>query len=153
MIRFVEARLTCPVTRADDNKWPAAEPVRVSRGALRRCRLCHACNETTMGECQPLGQLPRRLVGRGSVKRHHGRWHARQSPELRAPSVADGRYLDVVRAPANSLFESMNVHVVCVREEAFEEHRTASILRRRDIGSSEADHEGGRHAIVTTVHT
>jgi hypothetical protein len=74
-----------------------------------------------MGECQPFGQLVRRLVRRRSVKRHHGCWHAWQSLELRAPSVADGRYLDVVRAPANSLFESMNDHVVFVREETFEE--------------------------------
>ena len=114
------------------------------RALSRRGWFWHGCNdETTMCQCQPLRQLPCRLVRRRSIKRHHRRRHARQPPELRAPSVADGRYLDLVRAPADSLFEAMNVHVVFVREELFEEHRTASILRGRDIRSSEADHEGG----------
>jgi hypothetical protein len=74
-----------------------------------------------MRQRQPIRQLPCRLVRRRPVKRHHGGWHAGQSLKLRAPAVADGRYFDVVRAPANSLFECMNDHVVFVREEAFEE--------------------------------
>jgi hypothetical protein len=65
-----------------------------------------------MRQCEPLGQLSRRFVWRLPIEGHHRRRHAGPSPQLRAPSVADERDLDLVRAPANDFFESMNDHVV-----------------------------------------
>jgi hypothetical protein len=65
-----------------------------------------------MGERQPLGQLPRRFIRRLPIEGHHRRGDARPSPQLRTPSVVDGRDLDLVRAPANDFFVSMNVHVI-----------------------------------------
>ena len=84
---------------------------------------------------QPLGELTRRLVGRLPVEGHHGGWHPGNAPELRAPAVGDGRDLNLVRATADSLFESMNRHV-CMSE------WETRILRSRLERSSEAGREG-----------
>ena len=114
----------------------------------------HSCNDTTtMCQRQPLGKLARRLIGRGSIKGHHCSWHARQSPELRAPTVADRRYLDVVRTAANGLFEAMNDHLVLSERKRSSSNQTASILRGRDIQSSEAARESAVHTVVTLSTT
>lgn len=60
---------------------------------------------------QPLREQTGGFVRRRSVERHHRRGESRRAAQLRAPSVADGRDLDVVRAPANRFEEAMNCHV------------------------------------------
>ena len=65
-----------------------------------------------MGEREPIGQVLGGFGRREAIERHHGRRNARCAHELRAPSVADGHDLDGVRAPADSLFETMNNHSV-----------------------------------------
>lgn len=61
---------------------------------------------------EPVRQLARRFVWRLSVERHHRRRDARDAAQLGAPPVADGCYLDVVRAPADGFFETMHGHCV-----------------------------------------
>lgn len=92
--------LTYPVTPRSYSWWSSG------RGGRR---------EPLMGEHEPLGQQPRRLIRRLTVKRHHGGWHAGSPSQLRPPPVADRRDLDVVRTAANGFFEAMNVHVCDVR--------------------------------------
>jgi hypothetical protein len=70
-----------------------------------------------MRQHQPLRQVPRRFVWRRSVERHHRRWKTRRATKLRAPSVADGHDLDVVRTPANGFVEAMDCHVCLVSRE------------------------------------
>jgi len=89
---------------------------------------------------QPLGQVAGGFVRRRSVERHHRRWKARGAGELGAPSVADGRDLDVVRTPANRFVESMNSHVCSMSGEV----KRNEILRSRSRRSSEADREDSR---------
>jgi len=70
-----------------------------------------------MRQHQPLRQVPRRFVWRRSVERHHRRGKTRRATKLRAPSVADGHDLDVVRTPANGFVEAMNCHVCLMSRE------------------------------------
>src|SRR5688572_26722656 len=63
-----------------------------------------------MGEGEPLGELSRGLVGGRPVKRHHRGRNARHAQQLGAPTVADEHHLNEVRAPADSLFESVKGH-------------------------------------------
>jgi hypothetical protein len=88
--------------------------------------------QTPMGEGEPVGQLLRRLVRGGAIKRHHRCRHPGLPPQLRTPSVADGHHFDLVRAPANGLFESMNDHVVWSARNVFETIERRPILRGRD---------------------
>ena len=100
------------------------------RGQARDCRDDQGCHDVPIrllygrwasgGGCRreplvrerkPLRQQPRRLGRRLTVERHHGGRHAGPAAQLRTPPVADGRHLDLVRAPANGLFEAMNGHV------------------------------------------
>ena len=76
-------------------------------GVLNRGRQAPAVSQR-----QPLHELAGGLVGGMPVEGHHRRRHARRSSQLRAPSVADGRNLDLVGAPANGLFETMNDHLL-----------------------------------------
>jgi hypothetical protein len=92
-----------------------------------------------MSQRKPLGQLSRRFVRRLPIEGHHRRRHAGPSPQLRAPSVADGRDLDLVRTPANDFFESMNDHVMFFREEGCSRD---VILRSARARASEAAREG-----------
>ena len=62
-----------------------------------------------MRKRQPLREKPRSFVWCRSVERHHRRWEARRAAQLRAPSVADGRHLDVVRPPANRFVEAKSL--------------------------------------------
>jgi hypothetical protein len=61
-----------------------------------------------MGQAKPICQLLGGLVWCLPVERHHGRWHPGAAQQLRAPPVADGHHLDVVRTAANSLLKAMN---------------------------------------------
>ena len=63
-----------------------------------------------MREGQPPREASRRFIGCLPVEGHHGCGYSWRATELSAPTVADGRDLDVVRAPANSLLEAMNRH-------------------------------------------
>ena len=63
-----------------------------------------------MRKRQPFHQLSRGFFGSFSVERHHRRRKARRAAELRAPSVADGSYLDLVRPPADDFLVAMNRH-------------------------------------------
>src|SRR3990167_1054039 len=76
-----------------------------------------------MGEGEPRGQLTGGLAGRGPVERHHGTGDAGRAGQLRAQRVADGTYLDQVRAPADGFFEVMNVHDRNVGSERLEPPR------------------------------
>ena len=67
--------------------------------------------DAAMRQRKPFGELAGGLVRARAVERHHRRRHARASAQLGPPPVADGRDLDVVHAPANGLFETMNGHV------------------------------------------
>ena len=72
--------------------------------------LRRGCRLTTMGEREPVGQVLGGL-GRGeTIKGHHRRRNARRAHELGPPSIADGHDLNGVRAPADSLFETMSNH-------------------------------------------
>jgi hypothetical protein len=64
-----------------------------------------------MRERQPRGQLTGRLLWGLAVKGHHGGGHARLPQQLGAPPIADGRDFDLVRAPADVLFEVVNDHL------------------------------------------
>ena len=91
-----------------------------------------------MGQRQPVGQMCGRFIRRGAVKRHHGCClPAGHQPKLRPPSVADGPYFDLVRAPANRLVEAMNVHVGLSERMYRGSNETATILRACDVQSSE----------------
>jgi hypothetical protein len=92
-----------------------------------------------MGERQPLGEVLGGFVRRLPIKGHHRRRHAVPPPQLRTPSVADGHDLDLVRAPANHFFKSMNGHVIFVREEDWSRRVILRIGRAR---ASEAAREG-----------
>ena len=59
-----------------------------------------------MRERQPLREPARSFVWCRSVERHHCVWEAWRATELRAPSVADGHDLDVVRTPVNRFVEA-----------------------------------------------
>jgi len=64
-------------------------------------------------EGEPPRQQVRRFVGRLPVERHQGTGASRTAPDLRTPLVpADARYLDVVVAAIDGLFETMKVHGV-----------------------------------------
>lgn len=82
----------------------------VQRAVYYRGPLCRRCL-AAMGERQPVGQLLRGFVGGLPVERHHGSWDTGGPKELCAPTVADRRDLDEVRAPGNGLFEAMCGHV------------------------------------------
>ena len=73
-------------------------------GCAGRC--CR--REALVRQRQPLPQVAGGFVGRLAIKRHHGRRHARAAAQLRPPTVADQRDLDLVRATANGFFEVMN---------------------------------------------
>jgi hypothetical protein len=79
--------------------WPALD------GGYRLRRLATVC------ERQPGGQLVGSLFRGRPVERHHRRGYPSGAAELGTPTVADGRYLDVVRTPTDSFFEMMNDHV------------------------------------------
>jgi hypothetical protein len=64
-----------------------------------------------VGERQPRGQLVGGFFRGLAVERHHRRGYASCAAELGTPTVADGRYLNVVRTPTDSFFEMMNDHV------------------------------------------
>ncbi len=69
-----------------------------------------------MGEREPIGEVLGGL-GRGkAVEGHHRRWYTRRAHELGPPSIADGHDLNGVRAPADSLFETMSNHSAGVDE-------------------------------------
>jgi hypothetical protein len=85
-----------------------------------------------MRQRQPVSQLSRRFVRGGAIKRHHRCRHPGPPPQLRTPSVADGRHFDLVRAPANGLFESVNDHVVLSARNVCETIERGPILRGRD---------------------
>jgi hypothetical protein len=80
-------------------------PALDSRRGQRLRRLAAVC------ERQPRGQLAGRLFWGLAVERHHRRWYPGRAAELSSPAVADGRHLDLVRTPADGLFEMMNCHV------------------------------------------
>lgn len=103
-----------------------------SRRSVRR-----AGGEAPVGQRQPLRQLPRGLVRRRTVKRHHRGWHPGAAAQLRTPPVTDGRHFDLVRTPADSLFEAMNDHVVIVRMEWESEGRFYA-SRQRDQAKRDA---------------
>lgn len=65
-----------------------------------------------MGEREPIGEVLGGLGGGEAIEGHHGRRNARHARELGPPSVADGHHLDIVRTPADSLFEAMSNHSV-----------------------------------------
>jgi hypothetical protein len=67
--------------------------------------------DPTMRQREPFRELSGGLVRAGPVKRHHRRRHARAPAQLGTPPVADGRDLNVVHAPANGLFKTMDGHV------------------------------------------
>jgi hypothetical protein len=67
--------------------------------------------EALMCQGQPLPQLVGGFIGRRSVKRHHCGRHARTPSELRPPPVTDAGHFDLVGAPADGVFEMMNLHV------------------------------------------
>jgi len=73
---------------------------------------CHDRGDglTPMRQRQPVRELTGGLVGGLSVERHHRRRDAWNAAQLRTPAVADGRHLDVVRAPANGFLETMHGH-------------------------------------------
>ena len=116
------------------NPGPALSRRRsIVRGCLGGGRLA------AVRQREPLRQLPRGLVRRLAVERHHRGWHAGQSLQLGPPPVAGARHLDLVRTAANGLFETMNCHVcVWVRRRV----EAPLILRSRHARSSEADREG-----------
>ena len=66
---------------------------------------------TPMRQAEPVDQLLGRLVRRLAVEGHHGSRHTWSPKELGAPPIADGDHFDVVRAPADGLFEAMDDHV------------------------------------------
>jgi len=90
-----------------------------------------------MRERQPVGQLPRGLVGGLPVERHHGGGDTGGAKQLCAPAIAHGRHLYQVRAPANGLFEAMYGHVCDFRLGG-----EGAILRATRWRSSEAQREG-----------
>ena len=92
-----------------------------------------------MRQREPLGQLPRRFVRRLPVEGHHRRRYAGPSPQLSTPSVADGRDLNLVRAPANDFFKSMNDHVILSAKKVCSRD---VILRSGRCHASEAAREG-----------
>ena len=69
-----------------------------------------------MRQRQPLRELARRFIGRLAVEGHHRGGNAGPPAKLRAPPVTDERHLDLVRAPANDFFVSMNRHVLFLCE-------------------------------------
>src|SRR6185503_12624548 len=90
-----------------------------------------------MRQCQPLRKKPRSFVWCCSVERHHRGGEAWRATKLRAPSVADGHDLDVVRTPANCFVEAKNCHVCLCPGEV----KRVAILRSRRSRSSEASRE------------
>lgn len=97
-----------------------------SRPALvgRRCnRLGYVA---AMRERQPRGQLAGRLFWGLAVEGHHCGRHAGLPGQLGTPTVADGRYLDVVRTPTNRFFEMFNVHLSGDPTECVEVRRLSS---------------------------
>ena len=86
--------------------------------------------DPSMGQDQPLRQKARGFVGGLAVKRHHGGRHAGTTAQLGTPPVGYVHDLDLVRAPANSLFETMNRHVCDVRGGVKDERRFYASLTR-----------------------
>jgi hypothetical protein len=105
--RHAGGQVSRPVT------WLAVPKLRIEDqpsegGALDgRRRLRHPL---TVRERQPRGQLMGRLRWGLAVERHHSRGHTGPAAQLSAPPVADGCYLNLIRTPADSLFEMMNGH-------------------------------------------
>ena len=95
-----------------------------------------------MRKRQPGSQAAGRFLGGLAVEGHHGGRHARVSPELGTPPVADGHHLDLVRTPADSFFEMVNDHLY--GGPTFRPG-TSVILRGRHVRSSEDDREGVVH--------
>src|SRR5437867_1469080 len=116
--------------------WPVSDAL-YSGCAGGRCR-----GEALVGQRQPLPHLAGGFIGRLAVKRHHGRRYTRAAAQLRPPPVADGRHLNLVRAPANGLLEMMNDHVCDVQMGL----GAATILRFGAKRSSEAPREGRIHS-------
>ena len=112
--------------------WPALVGVRGHRLG----------DVTAMRERQPGSQLLDRLLGGLAVEGHHGGLHARVPAELGSPPVADGHHLDLVRTPANGLFEMLNGHLS--GGSTFQSGAPV-ILRPRRMRSSEDDREGLVH--------
>src|SRR5215470_15201298 len=110
-------------------------------GSAGGCRWCGTGNPLVR-QRQPLQQLLGGFVRRGTVKRHHGGWHARTTAQLRPPPVADAGYLNLIKATADSFFKMMNCHVCDV---PFEESRARSILFADIVRSSEARREARVH--------
>ena len=95
-----------------------------------------------MRERQPGSQLLDRLLRGLAVERHHGGLHAGVPAKLSTPPVADGHDLDLVRTPADGLFEMLNGHLS--GGPTFQSGAPV-ILRRRHMRSSEDDREGPVH--------
>jgi len=103
---------------------------------------CHRLG-AAVRERQPGSQLLDRLLGRLAVEGHHGGLHARVPSKLGTPPVADGHHFDLVRTPANGLFEMLNGHLS--GGPTFQSGAPV-ILRRRHMRSSEDDREGLVHS-------
>jgi len=109
-----------------------SRPIRVTRGTStlvadhRQPRVLNrGRRHPAIGERQPVGEMFGRLVWRHAVERHHGGRNSWLPGKLGAPAVADGHYLDRIRAACDGLFESMNGHDVMLWME-----RTADLTPR-----------------------
>jgi len=73
---------------------------------------------TTMGEGQPIGEVPGGFVGGMTVERHHSGRNTWAAQQLCTPTIADRHDLDEVRASSNGLFEAMYGHSAIVGTKA-----------------------------------
>jgi hypothetical protein len=91
--------------RKADMQAVRSKPSRPALVGRRSDRLRHLA---AMRERQPRGQLAGRLLWGLAVEGHHRGGQARLPAKLGAPPVADGRYLYLVRTPADRFFEVVN---------------------------------------------
>jgi hypothetical protein len=129
---------------------PAAEESRLGRRTRRnRARRRYRCSGRrhrrpgcAVRQRQPLHELVGGFIRGAPVERHHRRRAPGSAAQLRPPSIADGRHLDLVGAPTDGLFVAMNCHVSS--ETGCEVRRALSCRRRRR--SSEAVREASIHS-------
>jgi len=108
MVR-TDAALTCRFLVWARHTQAVTSPVTVTGQTWSTGRL-HLRRLPPVGEGQPIRQLSCSFIGGLPVERHHRRWDAGTAQELCAPAIADGGYLDQVRASPDVFFESMCGH-------------------------------------------